>query len=349
MFKPFGLAVYVSAFKQQLPFLEKLKGQHVPIFTSLHIAEEVTDTYVNEVEEMCQWLHKNEFYIMADVSPYTLEHFGEESLSSLVKRLHIDNVRLDFGFDKKSLGDLFKEVDVTYNASTILGDEDRVPEAYYMHNFYPRPETGLDSELFEELNREIRAVKGKILAFISGDKMKRGPIFDGLPTLESHRYAAPYAQFVDLIHRYQVDAAYVGDISLSHQQLKWILAYLEEPIVKLPVILAEAYHYLYDKKLTVRVDSPKGFIRVQESREFAQEGEKVEPADAILRRRGTVTIDNLHYKRYSGEIQVMKADYPDDTRVNVIGHMPEEYLLLLENIKNGEQFSFVPINENLQG
>ena len=179
--------------------------------------------------------------------------------------------------------------------------------------------------------------------------MKRGPIFDGLPTLESHRYAAPYAQFVDLIHRYQVDAAYVGDVSLSHQQLEWILAYLEEPIVKLPVILAEEYHYLYDKKLTVRVDSPKGFIRVQESREFAQEGQKVEPADAILRRRGTVTMDNLHYKRYSGEIQVMKADYPDDTRVNVIGHMPEEYLLLLENIKNGEQFTFVPINESLQG
>ena len=342
MFKPFGLAVYVSAFKQQLPFLEKLKGQNVPIFTSLHIGEEVTDTYVEEVEEMCQWLHENNFYIMADVSPYTLEHFEEESLTALVKRLHIDNIRLDFGFDNQSLGDVLEEVEVTYNASTILGDEMRQAGAYYMHNFYPRPETGLDSHMFEELNQDIKAHEGKTLAFISGDKMKRGPIFEGLPTLESHRYMSPYAQFVDLMNRYQVNAAYVGDISLSHQELEWILTYLKDQIVQLPVILAEEYHHLYHKKLTVRIDSPKGLIRVQESREFAQKGKEVEPADAILRRRGTVTMDNSLYKRYSGEVQVMKADYPDDKRVNVIGHMPEEYLLLLDNIKNGEQFIFVP-------
>lgn len=342
MSKQFGMSAYVSAFDQQRPFFEKLKGQQFSIFTSLHIGEEVSETYVEEVERMCQWLHENNFYIMADVSPLTLERFEEDSLFSLVKRLHINNIRLDFGFDNQSLGDELKDIDMTYNASTLLGGNTRHTGAYYMHNFYPRPETGLDTALFDELNERIRTHAGKVLAFITGDEVKRGPIFDGLPTLEAHRYAAPYAQYVDLSKRYDVDAVYVGDVLLSAFQLDLIILYMEDGVVRFPVLLSEEHAALYEKKLTVRVDSPKGLIRVQESRQYAQEGKEVSPADTVLRRKGTITMDNSLYKRYSGEIQIMREDHPDDERVNVIGYIPEEYLLLVDNLKNGEQFMFVP-------
>ena len=38
----------------------------------------------------------------------------------------------------------------------------------------------------------------------------------------------------------------------------------------------------------------------------------------------------------------MRKDYPADERVNVIGKIADEYLLLLNNLKNGQQFMFLP-------
>lgn len=342
MSKKFGFAVYVSTFEKQKLILEKRKGRGMPVFTSLHIGEEVSDTYVTEAEAMCDWLHANDFYILADVSPYTLERFAETSLTSLAERLHIDNLRLDFGFDLEELEDELKDLAMTYNASTILGEMKTRADASYMHNFYPRPETGLDIALFEQLNEEIKAIGGDILSFISGDQDKRGPIYDGLPTLEHHRYLAPYTQFVDLVKQYKMDAVYLGDLSLSDSQLDLILTYKESGVVQLPVDLADEYEVLYEELFTVRVDSPNGLIRVQESREFAQAGKVVTPQNTVERLRGTITMDNERYKRYSGEVQIMRADYPADERVNVIGQLPAEYILLLDNLNNGEQFMFVP-------
>ena len=105
--------------------------------------------------------------------------------------------------------------------------------------------------------------------------------------------------------------------------------------------LLDTKNYI-NQPFTVRVDSPSGLVRVQESREFVQVGRKIVPNHTVERPPGTVTMDNERYKRYSGEVQVMKANYPSDERVNVIGQLADEYLLLLDNLENGEKFMFVP-------
>lgn len=338
----FGFAVYVSAFKRQRPYLEKLKHQDTPVFTSLHMTEEVTDSYVSDVEEMCEWLHENGFWVMADVSPLTLERFEEESLPSLAKRLHLDNLRLDFGFDLTELKKEENNLSFTYNASTILEQNIEEAEDYYMHNFYPRPETGLDEHFFKSLNEQIEKMGGQTLAFVSGDEEKRGPIFEGLPTLESHRYLSPYAQFIDLNKRFNIARVFLGDIRMSDFELELILAYQEKQLIQLPVKFPEQLQHLYHEHFTVRVDSPGSLIRVQESRQYAQAGKDIDPAQTIERLRGSVTMDNERYKRYSGEVQVTKADYPQDDRVNVIGRIDEKYHLLLDNLHNGDNFMFVP-------
>lgn len=343
MLSSLGFAVYVSTFEQQKPMLERFKGKNFPIFTSLHIGEEMSDTYVHDVEKMCQWLHENDFYILADVSPYTLERFDESSLSSLVKRLHIDNLRLDFGFNVQDLKEELKNIEVTYNASTLLSGEVEIEAGnLYMHNFYPRPETGLDPEFFIQLNQKIQEQKGQTLAFISGDELKRGPIHEGLPTLEHHRFAAPYAQYIDLTRKYKIDKVYLGDLLLSEEQQRLILKDAEDGILRLPVKLPAEHQDLYEQKFTVRIDSPKTLARVQESREFAQQGKIIEPTNTTERKRGSITIDNKNYQRYSGEIQITKDDYPADKRINVMGQLEEKYLLLLDHLTNGESFMFVP-------
>ncbi|MDZ7836122.1 MAG: MupG family TIM beta-alpha barrel fold protein [Alkalibacterium sp.] len=342
--KKFGFAVYVSAFERQRPFLEKMKDQNTPVFTSLHMSEEVTDSYVSDVEAMCAWLHEKGFWIMADVSPLTLERFEEASLSSLAKRLHLDNLRLDFGFDLDALREEKADLSFTFNASTILEQTIKESGNAYMHNFYPRPETGLDDGFFSSLNRQIREKSSQVFAFISGDEEKRGPIFEGLPTLEAHRYVSPYGQWVDLVKRHQIDNVFLGDIKMSDAELNLILQYGKDQLVRLPVALPDELSYLYDQPFTVRADSPRSLIRVQESRQYAQPGKHIEPFRTTERVRGSVTMDNLRYKRYSGEVQITKADYPEDERVNVIGRLDEKHLILLDNLHNGDNFMFVPAN-----
>lgn len=340
MSKTLGFSVYVSHFDTQKPALEKLKGQQFSIFTSLHMNEEMSVDYVEKVEEMCQWLSDNEFYVIADVSPVTIEKFGEDSLNALAHRLHLDNLRLDYGFDLSTLK-LDDTLDVTFNASTLQKNDVTRSRALYMHNFYPRPETGLEPEQFQQMNEAIRTVSGDLTGFISGDKETRGPIFEGLPTLEMHRYQSPYAQYVDMVKRYELDKVFVGDVVLSQDEQDLILSYMEDGIIRVPVALSEQNSYLYDQPFTVRVDSPSTLIRVQESREYAQPGRKVVTSHTVDRTRGSVTMDNEGYKRYSGEVQITKKDYPADERVNVIGRVQEHYHLLLDNLSNGDTFIFV--------
>ncbi|WP_260676129.1 MupG family TIM beta-alpha barrel fold protein [Parageobacillus genomosp. 1] len=84
---------------------------------------------------------------------------------------------------------------VVFNASTMTeeeGDEIAACDVNWnhieaWHNFYPRPETALAKDTGVEKNNMLRQ-KGlrKIAALIAGNKEKRGPLYEGLPTLEAH-------------------------------------------------------------------------------------------------------------------------------------------------------------------
>lgn len=340
MSKKLGFSVYVSQFDEQKEKLEKLKGQQYPVFTSLHMSEEMSSDYVTKVEAMCQWLCENDFNILADVSPVTIQKFEETSLVSLAKRLKLDNVRLDYGFDLDKI-ELGEALGITFNASTVDSSQLKFPQALFMHNFYPRPETGLDPEQLMQMNEEICSTGGQLAAFITGDTNLRGPLHEGLPTLECHRGQSPYGQYVDLVKNHGIDTIFVGDLALSQKEINRISAFNEDGIIHLPVQFLEQDAYLYNQPFTVRVDSPSTLIRVQESREYAQPGRKVKPTDTNARPKGTVTMDNEHYLRYSGEVQITKTDYSADKRVNVIGKIDAYYHLLLDNLHNGDTFMFV--------
>ena len=87
----------------------------------------------------------------------------------------------------------------------------------------------------------------------------------------------------------------------------------------------------------------RGLIRFQESRTYSCQGELVEPKNCTGRRRGTITVDNRNYGRYSGELMLIREDLPADHRVNVIGAVPENAWLLLDRIDRGAKFMLVEV------
>lgn len=349
-YNPLGFSLYLSTFEELKDQLSAPKGVETLVFTSLHIAEEMNEEYIPKIKEMLLFLKQNGYRIIADVSRRSLNAFEVETLEELKEKFDLDILRIDYGFSEEEILSFAESNPVGINASLITDNNianftDGDNEIYAMHNFYPRPETGLDEQQFKDLNNLLKGKNIKTLAFIPGDLIKRGPIYEGLPTLECHRNISPYTAFIDLYVKYKVDYIFIGDGSINKEEKEYIGLFLKENIFTIPVILNDSSKVLNNMTYTIRGDSPKTLLRLQESREYATFGEHIEKDNTDQRTVGTITIDNYLYKRYSGEIQIIRKDLPKDDRVNVIGYIPERYHMLLGNIPNYAKIRFKEISK----
>lgn len=346
MLNQLGYSLYLSTFAAQWEALRGLGGSGTPVFLSLHISEEFDDTYCRRAEEICHTLADRGFRVIADVSVKTQKQFGCASLTELAKRLRLWALRIDYGFSVEEILEMAQVMPIVLNASTILPqDAEKIgrsgAEVYAMHNFYPRPETGLDEEYLLETTRALQQAGIRVLAFIPGDGLRRGPLGEGLPTLEAHRFLPPSVSFAELMLRFGMDGVFVGDPGISQEEARRIDSFCREGVLSVPAILESAYDPLYDRIFTCRMDSPKWLIRFQESREYSCFGASVQPEHCIPRVRGSITVDNVDYGRYSGEVQLMRENFPQDDRVNVIGRVPEQWLPLADLIRRGQKFRLV--------
>lgn len=346
MHNSLGYSLYLSTFPAQWSPLRGRAGTGTPVFLSLHISEEFDGTYCARAEEICHTLADYGFRIIADVSVKTLRQFGCSDLTELARRLRIWAIRIDYGFTGEEIAGMAERMPLVVNASTTSREEavriaQRGSLVFAMHNFYPRPETGLDADYLLETTRMLQSAGLKVLAFIPGDTALRGPVYEGLPTLEEHRACIPSAAFVDLKVRFGVDEIFLADPGLSETETARIDRFCRENVISVPAILNPAYEHLYDQVFTCRVDAPKRMVRFQESRMYSCIGTAVEPDNCAPRDVGTITIDNKNYGRYSGEVQMIRQPLPADSRVNVIGHVCENAHLLMGCIKGGQKFALV--------
>lgn len=342
-----GRSVYLTSFESQRPALERDAGSSSPVFLSLHMGEEFSPGYTARAQEVCRWLARRGYRIIGDVSVKTMEQFGERDLGALARRLGLWALRIDYGLTEEEIAVLAKRLPVVLNASTTSPAAARriaqgAVKVMAMHNFYPRPETGLDDDFFRETTQALRKAGLAVLAFIPGDEELRGPLRLGLPTLERHRALPPSACFADLAVNFGVEEIFVGDPGLSRREEARIRRFCREGVLELPVRLEEGYTSLYGRVFTRRVDSPAELVRFAESRTYSCFGGAVEPEHCGPRRRGAVTLDNSRYGRYSGELQLVLRDLPVDGRVNVVGHVEENYLLLADCISRGGGFCLTP-------
>ncbi len=343
-----GFSLYLSTFASQWPTLAGWAGTGVPVFLSLHISEEFSDDYCDRARKICRTLNSSGFRIVADVSVKTLAQFGCKDLPSLAQELGLWALRIDYGFSPEEIGEMAKRMPIVLNASTTTAEDARRiaaigKEVYAMHNFYPRPETGLDEDLLLQTTLALQDAGLKVLAFIPGDAEKRGPLFEGLPTLEAHRNCPPSAAYAHMLQTFHMDGVFIGDPGLCPEEAEYIALYQKEDILSVPATLSQQWQHLYGQVFTCRIDSPKWMVRFQESRTYSCKGQAIAPEAPLPRKRGCVTIDNANYGRYTGEIQLLRQDFPADSRVNVIGQVAQNALLAMDLIQRGQRFRLVPI------
>lgn len=341
-----GFSLYLSTFAGQWSSLAGWTGTGAPVFLSLHISEEFDETYCRRAEEICRTLVSHGFRVIADVSRKTIDQFGCRDLTELADRLQLWALRIDYGFDREEIVAMAQKMPIVLNASTVSAEDARFiagrgREVYAMHNFYPRPETGLDEDYLLETTRALQDAGLKVLAFIPGNAQLRGPIYEGLPTLEAHRNVLPSAAFADLAIRFGMDGIFLADPGITPEEGERIRRFCEEGVISIPAELEPGSEGLWDRVFTCRTDSPRRLIRVLESREYSCKGTAVVPENCTQRLAGSVTIDNENYGRYTGEIQITRSDLRADSRVNVIGRIPENARLLPDCVRRGEKFVLV--------
>ncbi|PFD35508.1 cell surface protein [Bacillus cereus] len=352
-----GVSIYLSKerVEKQEEWLEiAQKNGFSSVFTSLHIPEDDPNTYKELIQILGKQALKYEMELMVDVSPKSLHHLGitYENVEELVG-WGITGLRMDYGIAPKEIACVSHKMKVALNASTItesfwkelMAENIRVDRVEAWHNFYPRPETGLAKSFLQKQNKYLHECGIKTMAFIPGDGEKRGPLYEGLPTLEKHRYMRPLEAYLELVQECDVDKVLIGDISGSLESVQEIASASGGIIpVRYQSFMNDSNAVqLIERVHTNRFDPARDVIRSVESRE--ESNVVLQPVNTMLRKRGSITIDNELYGRYAGEMQIVINDLPADKKVNVVGMVVEEDVSLLPYIGAGKKFQLFYVIE----
>ena len=313
-------------------------------FTSLHIPEESNSNYINDIQIIFETCKKYKIELMADIGPRTIEKLGFTSIDQLIDT-PIRHLRMDYGFSYAEMVRLSQDFHIILNASTISFDdifELKKLKADFSkfsacHNFYPKPYSAISLERATKMNRFLKDNGMQVQMFVPGDKDKRGPLYEGLPTIEEHRYQDILLSALELKYVCDTDDVFIGDVDVSDSTLHQ-LSNLAQNNVELYAEIMPDYAYFYNQVHHDRPDSSEYVIRSQESRLYATPGQIIEPMEAKAINTGDILISNKHYLRYSGELEIARCTMPLNSKINVIGYVLFESIPYLKYIDRGMAF-----------
>ncbi|WP_028392867.1 DUF871 domain-containing protein [Bacillus cihuensis] len=353
-----GCSVYLGnrSDEEQETYLKEMSQAGFQfIFTSLHILEDDRTHFKDLLKTLGRQARTYNMDLVADISPVSFQLLGfTPDTIEEIKTWGVNRLRLDYGLEPITVAKLSHTMKIALNASTITLDfvQDllkaniNLNQVEAWHNYYPRIETGLDKNDFIKQNIMLKKLGFKVMAFVPGDKLLRGPLNEGLPTLEQHRNEPPFQSFLELIHECNVDKVAIGDISLQKDTLLQF-----EKMVDGSIPLRSTIHTQHPPTKSIialkhhnRMDAARDVIRSKTSRTYtANKNYIIHPENTTERAIGSITIDNERYGRYHGELQIVKKNLPINEKVNVVGRVIEQDINLLKYIKSGQGFTIINI------
>ena len=343
-----GISVYAglgSSVEENVELIERAAALGLKrFFTSTQIPEAMTNVerFYDEFTAIIGAAVDNDFEIILDVNADNIIAFDFEEFT----------LRLDDGFDIGQVADLSRIHKIQLNASIMTEDflkalrnlDANFNNISALHNYYPRVNTGLENYYFSDQNKMLHDFGLKVGAFAaSRDGIRRAPLCEGLPTLETTRNYS-----TDLSARYLTalgaDFVIIGDGQPTDSELKALSALRsDEVIIHARLLTLDPTSIeLLSNTFTSRQEVTRSVIRAVEGRKILAETDKTIPPDETPMERtyGCVTIDNEKFGRYMGEVQIVEDILPADARVNVAAKIPEDENGLVSCIKQRQKFSF---------
>ena len=353
-----GIAIYPgldNTLEENLELITKAAHDGLTrLFTSLHIPETDRPRFKKELGLLLKKARNAGMEIISDVTPDTLNLLDIDVFTpSALKMLGITTLRLDDGFSPEKIAALSNSpptIRLQLNASTVtrrflsrlseLGTNFQNIDA--LHNFYPRPGTGLGEETLVRKNILLHRLGIQVGAFVPSLARPRGPIHAGLPTLEEHR-----TERAELAARHLValgcDSIFLADSMPTTKELREIgeLPGDQVTITCQSLTTDPIQNEMLKRTYTSRLDEARDAVRATESRAVLKElGGTIHRENAILRPIGAITIDNEGYGRYMGELQIARVPLEADARTNVAALVEESEVNLIQYITPGRRFAF---------
>ena len=333
-YKKIGVSQFLSNYENDKHLSEAISKGVENIFLSLHIPEEIDGDFKMKVDNLMNSINKFGFKRkICDIS-----HIGIKAIDDSLERMDFfikNNLepRLDYGFSKEEIALVSKLTRIWINASTtkeetlkfllINGNMNNISAS---HDYYPLNNTGLS---FMQVSCQDALLRkygvNEIVSFIPGTNNFRGPIFEGLPTIEEHRNLDSFNSFHELSSLGH-SIIFVGDPMLPN---------FDESTDEVTVII-KGSEYRFQNKYDVRTSN--NLIRLKGTRMMSnsESGEsKVENKDVLPTNSkvkiGDVVMLNNNSKRYMGEVAIVTnfIDSKYHYLYNVIGYVDN-----IEEIKN---------------
>lgn len=361
-----GISIYVekSTEKEIFDYIDQAARYGFSrIFSCLLSVEDSKENIMAKFKKINDFAHERGFEVIVDVSPRVFDTLGISYKDlSFFKAIGADGIRLDMGFSglEESLmtfnpENLKIEINMSNNTHYIDTIMDYMPKRENLiacHNFYPHRYSGLNLEHFEKCTERFKAHGIRTAAFVTStgtDTFGPWPVGDGLPTLESHRQLPIEVQAKHFIAMGNIDDIIISNCYPSEAELLKI-SQMRKDMVTFEVALVESLPEIETKIILEEMHFNRGdfsdnLIRSTQSR-VKYKGHAFEVFNAPQKiKKGDIIIESSLYGHYAGELQIALQDMENSGKSNVVGHIREEELFLLDYIKPWQKFSFVKQND----
>lgn len=328
------------------------------IFSCLLSVDKPAEEIKEEFKAMNDYAHSLGFEIILDVAPNVFDKLGiSYSDLSFFKDISADGIRLDVGFTGSEEAmmtynpqGLMIEINMANNTHTIDTIMDYQPDRYHLigcHNFYPHRYSGLTLEHFMQCTQNFTKYGLHTAAFVGcSDPEAFGPwqAKEGLVTLEMHRGLPVDVQVKHMVAMGTIDDIMLSNCYPSKEEME-ALSKVDLSMLNLEVNTVANMSELYEKVVFGELQMNRGdinanMIRSTQTRvKFKGCNFEVFNTPDIIR-CGDVCVESSLHGHYAGEVQIAKADMENTGMTNVIGHIREEEVFLLDYIRPWQKFRF---------
>lgn len=317
------------------------------VFTTIFVPEEDKSRYLENLKAVGEECKKNHMELMLGISEESIEEVGLDMSVDSLKEMGITGIRVTHTTDPKLIADLSEHMKVAISASHTtsedlkrlndLGAEFNNLEAWFY--YYDREEIGLSEEYMKNRIRFWKNMDIKTCAFAPGDDHHIG-VFVGHLTLEKHRRKHPLYSCINLLEELGVDSVIIGDSPLHYKTIHQFSNYMEKKLLVFYVDVLDYEYFPLVKGLHKnRIDEAEYVIRAEDM--VFKSDVHVVNRYLVSRPRGSLTLDNYKYGRYMGEFHITKVDMELSRRVNVVAHVREEDIDLIDVCSGGTLFEIV--------
>ncbi|WP_268966524.1 phospho-sugar glycosidase domain-containing protein [Novisyntrophococcus fermenticellae] len=168
-------------------------------------------------------------------------------------------------------------------------------------------------------------------------------------TLEMHRNLDIITQIRHLMLSGLIDDITIANAYASEEELKMASEIFFSQNISIRVSVLEGIttverKCLFESLHAYRGDCSEYMLRSSMKR-FQYKGEQFSPHNTLQIKPGHILIDNELYGQYKGEMQIALKEMENDGRVNVIGKVVEEDMILLNYLKPWASFKLIESNE----